>query len=215
MIAHTHEFKFNIAAFHHAHEAWLVPDLLKQTYGGTPAVAMFSANGNYKLEAYFGTPFAGPILQSHNITPIFKSDHPVTDSRRVLNQASQAHHFGLDEASSLRSVITAPAQALGLGHRIGFLNKGYDADVVLWNDHPLALVSTDPFLTCLHYRLSSTSHPLPDPNLLSQPLGCHPSQRHRRRSQSTQASLCSNKSLHQEQRPRSSSSQISKLHLRD
>lgn len=29
----TNEFKFPIAAFHHAHETYLVPDLLKKTYG--------------------------------------------------------------------------------------------------------------------------------------------------------------------------------------
>jgi hypothetical protein len=29
----TNEFKFSIAAFHHAHETYLVPDLLKKAYG--------------------------------------------------------------------------------------------------------------------------------------------------------------------------------------
>ena len=29
----TNEFKFHIAAFHHAHETYLVPDLLKKMYG--------------------------------------------------------------------------------------------------------------------------------------------------------------------------------------
>jgi hypothetical protein len=28
----TNEFEFPLAAFHHASEAWLVPDLLKKTY---------------------------------------------------------------------------------------------------------------------------------------------------------------------------------------
>ena len=27
----TNEFKFNIASFHHAHEAYLVPEVLKKT----------------------------------------------------------------------------------------------------------------------------------------------------------------------------------------
>lgn len=29
----TNEFNFSIAAFHHAHESYLVPDLLKKAYG--------------------------------------------------------------------------------------------------------------------------------------------------------------------------------------
>jgi hypothetical protein len=57
----TNEFQFPVAAFHHAHEAWLVPDVLKRAYGKfanslvrqplrqsktvehTPAIAMFAA----------------------------------------------------------------------------------------------------------------------------------------------------------------------------
>lgn len=139
-VRHTNEFQFPVAAFHHAHESYLIPSLLHQTYGNTtPAIAIFSTNANYKLESYFGTPFAGAILASHNITPIYKSDHPVTDSRRILNQAAQAHHFGLGERESLRSVISAPAERLGLDHRLGYVRAGWDADVVVWNTHPLRL----------------------------------------------------------------------------
>lgn len=29
MVRHSHEFGFNISAFHHALEAWQVPDLLR------------------------------------------------------------------------------------------------------------------------------------------------------------------------------------------
>ncbi|CBQ70126.1 conserved hypothetical protein [Sporisorium reilianum SRZ2] len=142
-IRHSNEFQFPVAAFHHAHESYLVPNLLKQTYGNeTPAIAIFSTNANYKLESYFGSPFAGAILASHNVTPIYKSDHPVTDSKRILNQAAQAHHFGLDETEALRSVISAPAERLGLDHRLGFIRQGWDADVVVWNTHPLRIGAT-------------------------------------------------------------------------
>ena len=141
-VRHTNEFKFPVAAFHHAHEAYMVPELIKGVYGPTPAVAIFSTNGNYKMEAYFGSPHAGAILKAHNITPLYKSDHPVTDSRRVLSQAAQGHAFGLDTISAMQSVTTAGAKALGLEHRIGYVDEGHDADVVIWNSHPLRLGAT-------------------------------------------------------------------------
>lgn len=141
-IRHSNEFKFPVAAFHHAHEAWLVPELLKKTYGGTPSIAIFSRNANYKLEAYQGTQYAGAILESYNITPLYKSDHPVTDSRRVLSQAAQAHHFGLSAAAALNAVTSKAAEALGLSHRIGYVREGWDADLVLWNTNPLRLGAT-------------------------------------------------------------------------
>lgn len=142
MVRHANEFKFPIAAFHHAHETFLVPETLRKSYGGTPAVAMFSTNANYKYESYFGTPFAGALLKSHNITPLYKSDHPVLDSRRVLTQAQQAHHFGLDEEAALKAVTSEAAKVLGLDHRVGYIRVGHDADVVLWDRHPLQLGAT-------------------------------------------------------------------------
>lgn len=45
MVRISNEFQFPISSFHHAHEAYLVPELLKQTWGGTPGVAIFANNG--------------------------------------------------------------------------------------------------------------------------------------------------------------------------
>jgi len=42
----------------------------------------------------------------------------------------------------LASVTSTSADALGLGHRIGYIRKSYDADLVLWDVHPLSLSAT-------------------------------------------------------------------------
>jgi len=39
----TNEFKFNIASFHHAHEAYLVPEILKKTSVHSPDTMVFVA----------------------------------------------------------------------------------------------------------------------------------------------------------------------------
>ncbi|WFC96558.1 hypothetical protein MBRA1_003219 [Malassezia brasiliensis] len=142
MVRHSTEFGFPIAAFHHAHETYLVPELLHKAYEHPPAVAMFSQNANYKYESYFGTPFAATLLRAANITPIFKSDHPVLDTRRLVHQAAEAHHYGLAEVDALKAVTSAPAHVLGLAHRIGHVKQGWDADLVLWDRHPLQLGAT-------------------------------------------------------------------------
>ena len=43
-VRHTNEFKFRVYAFHHAHQTYLVPEVLKRAYGGTPAAALFADN---------------------------------------------------------------------------------------------------------------------------------------------------------------------------
>ncbi|KAK1235021.1 hypothetical protein PQX77_001763, partial [Marasmius sp. AFHP31] len=89
----SNEFKFPIAAFHHAMETYLVPDLLKRAYGPTPAVALFATSGRYKREAYRASEFAPKILAQHGITVTMKSDHPLLDSRHLLYEAQQAHYY--------------------------------------------------------------------------------------------------------------------------
>ncbi|KAF8974242.1 carbohydrate esterase family 9 protein [Flammula alnicola] len=135
----TNEFKFSIAAFHHAHETYLVPDLLKKAYGKTPAVALFATNARYKREAYRGSEFAARILAENGLKVVMKSDHPVLNSRHLLHEAQQAHYYGLPHNLALASVTSTPATVLGYDHRIGFIKPGYDADIVLWDSHPLAL----------------------------------------------------------------------------
>jgi imidazolonepropionase-like amidohydrolase len=58
------------------------------------------------------------------------------------SQAAIAHSFGLPEIKALQSVTSVPARSLELDHRIGFVKAGYDADIVVWNSHPLAVGAT-------------------------------------------------------------------------
>ncbi|PPQ65659.1 hypothetical protein CVT26_000291 [Gymnopilus dilepis] len=145
----TNEFKFSIAAWHHAHETYLVPDLLKKAYGQTPAIALFATNARYKREAYRGSEFAPRILAENGIRVVMKSDHPVLNSRHLLYEAQQAHYYGLPHNLALASVTSTPATVLGYDHRIGFIKPGFtritfnlELDVVVWDSHPLALGAT-------------------------------------------------------------------------
>ncbi|KAG9316540.1 composite domain of metallo-dependent hydrolase [Chiua virens] len=134
----TNEFKFPLAAFHHAHETYLVPGTLKQAYNNTPAVALFATNARYKREAYRGSEFAPRILAENGIDVVMKSDHPVLNSRYLLYEAQQAHYYGLDADTALASVTSTPAKVLGLDHRVGHVRE----DIVVWDSHPLALGAT-------------------------------------------------------------------------
>lgn len=138
----SNEFQFPIAAFHHAHEAYLVPDLLKKAYDHPPAVAMFATNARYKREAYRGSEFAPRVLASHGLKVVMKSDHPVLDSRYLLYEAQQAFWYGLPENLAIAAVTSTPASIMGMDHRVGYLKEGWDADVVVWDSHPLALGAT-------------------------------------------------------------------------
>ncbi|KAL6308850.1 hypothetical protein BKA93DRAFT_481716 [Sparassis latifolia] len=138
----SNEFQFPVAAFHHAAEAYLVPDVLKRAYGHPPAIATFATFGRAKREFYRQSEFAPRILADNDIDIIMKSDHPALFSRFLMHEAAQANYYGLADNLALASVISTPATVLGLAHRIGFLKEGYDADVVVWDSHPLSLGAT-------------------------------------------------------------------------
>ncbi|KAF7364300.1 Composite domain of metallo-dependent hydrolase [Mycena sanguinolenta] len=138
----SNEFKFPIASIHHAGETYLVPDLLKRAWGNLPAIALFASNFRKKREAYRGSEFAPRILADNRLPVIMKSDHPVLNSRYLMYEAQQAHYYSLNTGLAIASVTSTPANALGVGWRVGTIAEGYDADIVLWDSHPLALGAT-------------------------------------------------------------------------
>ncbi|KAL8330256.1 hypothetical protein RB593_001322 [Gaeumannomyces tritici] len=142
-IDHTNEFKFPVRAFHHAHQTFLVPEILKRVYGGVyPASALFADNMWYKDEAYIGSEFAGKSLYKDGLDVVYVSDNPVLNAQHVLFEAARAYGYGLPYHAALSSVTSTPAWYLGLGERIGKIKAGFDADVVVWDSDPLSVGAT-------------------------------------------------------------------------
>jgi len=57
------------------------------------------------------------------------------------HQATFAMRGGLSRAGAIDATTAAPAEILGLGDRIGKLEAGFDADLVVWNGEPFAPTS--------------------------------------------------------------------------
>ena len=143
MLSVLHEFGVHPRAFHHALEAWQVPEFLKKQEKNI-TIATFAENAFFKAEAYGASLRAGKILNDHNIPVAYKSDHTGegNNAKYVLHQAAIAHSFGLPLDKALQSVTSVPARSLQQDHRVGFVRPGYDADIVVWDSHPLAIGAT-------------------------------------------------------------------------
>ncbi|KAK4107218.1 hypothetical protein N656DRAFT_763741 [Canariomyces notabilis] len=139
-VDHTNEFKFPVRAFHHAHQAYLVPEVLKRAWGDDPpALALFADNMWYKAESYIASEYAGKHLYDNGLVPIYVSDNPILNAQHVVLEAAKAYKYGLPYHAALASVTSAPAERLGLGQRLGKVKAGFDADVVVWDSDPLSL----------------------------------------------------------------------------
>ncbi|KAF6835854.1 hypothetical protein CMUS01_05635 [Colletotrichum musicola] len=143
MLRVTSEFGVRVRAFHHAVEAWQVPEMLK-TYGENVTVATFAEFSLYKWESYAPSLSAGKILNEHGVPVAYKSDHvaPETNAKYIMYQAGVGHSFHLPEEKALQSVTSIPAKAIDLGYRVGYARPGYDADLVVWDAHPLSIGAT-------------------------------------------------------------------------
>ncbi|KAK8066049.1 hypothetical protein PG997_012796 [Apiospora hydei] len=143
MLRVTRDFGVRVRAFHHAIEAWQVPEMLKE-YGDNITIATFAEISLYKQEAYYPNLYAGAILDRHGVPVAYKSDHffESTNAKYVLSQAAIGHAFHLPAEKALQAVTSIPAKAIDVAHRVGYLRKGYDADIVVWDSHPLSIGAT-------------------------------------------------------------------------
>ncbi len=65
------------------------------------------------------------------------TDSPVVPQEELIFQASMAARLGLPEEAALRAVTIEPARAVMIDDRLGSLEKGKDADLVIWSGNPL------------------------------------------------------------------------------
>ncbi|ORZ41437.1 hypothetical protein BCR44DRAFT_1422820 [Catenaria anguillulae PL171] len=138
------EFNVSISAFHHAIDIAQVTSALKRwsNEGRTPiGAAIFADLGWYKKEAYQASVFSPQILEREGVPFAFKSDHPVTHSQYLVHDSARSIQYGLAEQSVLKALTLTPARLLGLDYRIGSIDVGKDADVVIWPANPFTVGS--------------------------------------------------------------------------
>ena len=79
------------------------------------------------------------ILTEKGIKVSIITDHPVIPQGSLNMCAALAMKAGLSEQEALKAVTINPAQVLGIDHLKGELRESLDADVVIWDKHPLDL----------------------------------------------------------------------------
>ncbi|GFZ81951.1 amidohydrolase [Nesterenkonia alkaliphila] len=90
-----------------------------------------------KVEVRERSPKAPGILAKAGVKVSIITDHPVVPIDFLVNQAALAAKEGMDPQEALRAITINPAEVLGVADRIGSLEQGKDADLVLWEGDPL------------------------------------------------------------------------------
>lgn len=124
----------------HCTEGHLIVDFLAKA--GYPAIVGPSFGSKSKYELKNKSFETVPALVKAGMLVSITTDHNVHPQESLILFAAMARKAGLSEADALRCITCNAAEILGIGDRKGSILPGLDADLVIWNGHPLELQTT-------------------------------------------------------------------------
>jgi imidazolonepropionase-like amidohydrolase len=123
----------------HGTEAHLLADIIAADSIPVIIGPLFTSRSKVELR---NRSLANPgRLAAAGVTIAITTDHPVVPIHFLIHQASLAVKEGLDAETAIRAVTINPAQIMGVAGRIGSLEPGKDADLVIWSGDPLDVTS--------------------------------------------------------------------------
>jgi len=123
----------------HCTDGHKIADIIK-TYD-YPAIVGPSLVNRAKVELKDKTFKTPGVLAGLGVKVAIMTDHSVTPIEHLPLCAALAVRNGMREEDALKAITVWPAQILGVAERIGTIEIGKDADLVIWDGNPLSLES--------------------------------------------------------------------------
>ncbi len=132
----ANEFGFKVRTFQHVLEGYKVA---KEIAAHGAGASTFSDWWAYKMEAFDAIPYNAALMARRGVVVSINSDS--AEEARHLNQeaAKTMRYGGLSELEALKLVTLNPALQLGIDNRVGSIDVGKDADLVIYDKHPLSV----------------------------------------------------------------------------
>lgn len=129
------DFGFRIATLQHVLEGYKVaPEIAAHGAGAST----FSDWWAFKIEAYDATPYSPALMHEAGVNVSLNSDSHELIRHLYIEAAKVAKYGGVPEIEALKMITLNPARQLGLSSRVGSIEVGKDADLTLFNGHPLS-----------------------------------------------------------------------------
>jgi imidazolonepropionase-like amidohydrolase len=132
------EFGFTVKTLQHGLEGYKIAAEIGQAGTG---LSTFADEWSYKIEAYDAIPYNVSILMRHGVVATVNSDSDERARRLNIDAAKMMRYGGLTEDEALKTITYNGAVQLGVEKRVGSIEVGKDADVVIWNGDPLSVYS--------------------------------------------------------------------------
>jgi imidazolonepropionase-like amidohydrolase len=132
------EFGYDLV-IDHGTEAHLVADLLAARNIPVIIGPLFTSRSKVELR---NRSLANPgRLARAGVTIAITTDHPVVPIPFLVHQAALSVKEGLDPRTAIEALTINPARIVGIDDRLGSLEPGKDADLVIWSGDPLDVLS--------------------------------------------------------------------------
>jgi imidazolonepropionase-like amidohydrolase len=129
------EFGFKVRTFQHILEGYKIADELAAAGVGA---STFSDWWAYKVEAYDAIPYNAALMTKRGVVVSIKSDDAEEATHLNQEAAKTIKYGGLTRDEALKLVTLNPAMQLGIDKRVGSIDVGKDADLVIYNHDPLS-----------------------------------------------------------------------------
>jgi len=129
------EFGFKVRTFQHILEGYKVADELAAAGVGA---STFSDWWAYKVEAYDAIPYNAALMTRRGVVVSINSDDAEEATHLNQEAAKTIKYGGLSHDEALKLVTINPAIQLGIDKRVGSIEVGKDADLVIYNHDPLS-----------------------------------------------------------------------------
>lgn len=127
-------FGFKIRSLQHVLEGYkIAPEIAAHGC----SCSLFSDWWAYKIEAFDAIPFAAALLHEAGAMVVLKSDSNELMRHMYQEAAKTIKYGGLNPDEAIKAITLNAAKQLGLEGRIGTIEVGKDADLALFNGHPL------------------------------------------------------------------------------
>jgi imidazolonepropionase-like amidohydrolase len=131
----SQEFDFRIV-LHHVSEAWKVAEFIAENEIPSSLIVIDSPGG--KEEALEYSSLNGARLEALGALVAFHTDDAITDSRLFLRSGALAVRAGMSRAGALEALTLSGAKMMDLEDRVGSLEVGKDADLVVLSGEPFS-----------------------------------------------------------------------------
>ena len=141
------EFDLKITLDHCTDGALIADELAKEDY---PVFVGPSFGSKTKVELKNKSFATAGILHKAGLLVSIITDAPVIPLQYLPLCAGLAASAGLPMEAAWEAITINPAKSLGVNHRVGSLEPGKDADLVLWSADPLTTVGARSLLTLIN-----------------------------------------------------------------